>query len=195
MSGLTVKLCQASDTTCANPDATGTTDSTGQVVLADVPLNNTPYVGYADVTGSNIPETLVYLPPFGSDPALTLTIVNSAELGLSGAALYGNPDTTDHGVIIGNVSDCAGHAASGVVISVDPTDTASGSATTVFYVSSAVPQNSTSTVASGQYVVTNVPPGDAETLTATNSNGDVTGIYTVVIKAGAVTTVIGFPNH
>jgi len=192
---LNVKLCKASDTTCANPDATGVTSTDGTVQLANVPLNNTPYLGYADVTGSSIPETLVYLPAFGSDPAQTVSIINSLELSLSGGR-FGGPDTGSHGLITGSVADCARQAASGVVITVDPTDTDSASPTTVYYVSNAQPvQGATSTVASGQYVITNVPPGDAETVTATNSDGDVTGIYSVVIKAGAVTTIIGVPNQ
>ncbi|MBS2026507.1 MAG: carboxypeptidase regulatory-like domain-containing protein [Deltaproteobacteria bacterium] len=190
--GLQVKLCHVADTTCANPDDTGTTDSTGTVTLT-APLAGAAYVGYLDAVdpSGNTPELLVYPRPFVSDPNLAVEAVGFGDFNTL-AALIGTQDFATHGALDGRITDCSGARVVGATASLSPTD----ANTHLYYVYGVLPSTSQpDTDASGQYLAINVPPGTSVQATAFLADGGVTAVNTVMVKAGAVTAVDAAPNQ
>ena len=190
--GLQVKLCRFVDTSCANPDDTGTTDSTGTVILT-APLAGAAYVGYLDAIdpGGNTPELLVYPRPFVSDPNLAVEAVGFGDFNTL-APLIGTQDFSTHGALDGRITDCSGARVGGATATLSPTD----ASTHLYYVFGVLPSTTApSTDASGQYLAVNVPPSTAVQTTAFNADGGVTAVNTVMVKAGAVTAVDAAPNQ
>ncbi len=187
-----------SDTTCATPDDTQTTDSSGSVTLTAPLTNPAPYFGYFQITdpstpssGSLVPQ-LVFPGPFGDDgpPLVNVATVSNGTLGVLGPAGGITIDQTK-GDVIGAVYDCTGTGAAGVVISSNP------AGTNVVYVSGGFPDpTATATASSGQFIIGNIAPTDTALVNGTVPGSTPLNVASdpVLIRAGTISTVVMLPQ-
>ena len=194
--GLNVSLCFADDLTCSSPVDTGTTDSSGTVLL-HAPLDGGPFIGYVDAVDPNfgpdagVLEDLVYTQPFIN--ALSLVPVTfSQQDRIQYGPILGNPNLDTKGGLLAEIHDCQDVPVAGATMTTTSTDPS----TIILYVAGGLPSlNAHATDASGRLLIMNVPPSDSFGLTTYNDQGAISGQYTVVVKAGAITSVFARPNQ
>jgi hypothetical protein len=194
MADLTVRACARTDTTCATPQAMGTTDMMGFVTLT-VPLATHGYQGYFEFTGGAgsgavTPTRLFFNPPVTAAMANTnALLVPAATFNALGGALGGMLDDT-RGAITFGVAHCLG-AASGAAVAVSPAATGS----TAFYNVTGLPDpRAMATDMGGQGGLLNVPPGEY-TLTASRVSPTTRiGAVPVTVRGRFVTAVTVVPS-
>ncbi len=189
--GATVKVCAASDPACANPSATYTTDANGSATVT-APSSAAGIAGYLEVSAASSVTTLEFLASPTGNASLSApgAVVGGAVLSTTAWAALAKaaavtPDPT-RGYLAFIADDCAGYAASGVSVAVSTADASTKTA----YLKAGLPSTAvTSTDATGEGAVVNVPPGPA-TLTATDFGGAKFSSEPLVFRAGAITATI-----
>lgn len=204
--GQTVKACDDSDTTCATPQATGTTDASGTVALT-VTLGSTPFVGYFDVSGQNtnpdggaaadpVLPMLVYFPPVTGSASATLIGVRKSDADTIAFATSVTLDPT-RGQVIGNVADCGNVNASGAVTAASNAD--SSTVNMYFRFNASYGQEVPApglpdTDQTGNYIIANVPVGAPTVSAYVHQSCALIGQRTVQVRAGTITNVLVVPQ-
>ncbi len=192
--GLQVALCTngslISDCVVANPgnvvDASGTTDSTGKVVLNVTFPNADGYQGIVHAVDPN--NTMlddIIAVNFVSDLNLKLDTFTKADV-TAAAGTTGAIDLSNHALIYGKVLDCSYQPAPGATVTQASLDTT----TKVFYYAGgSVSASAMATDASGAYLIINAPFADFGVQWANSAMMPVGGI-TPQLAIGAVTTLL-----
>lgn len=177
----TVNVCAATETDCANPADTGTTDANGMVTLS-APQNEAYYFEL-DATGYPTHLTYVNGPPM-DNWSYSSTPLDDTGLGQL-TALLGTSADPNRGHIGLNAFDCGGVAAAGVSFTLD---TADGDTVIGYFAPNGFPNSSlTETSQDGRVGIANVPPG-AFVLTATvAATNEVIATRSGYVRAGAIT--------
>jgi hypothetical protein len=180
--GVTVKVCDVADPTCANSNDEGVTDMMGLIQLA----TPTSEAQYLEISGANIPMHLAiaFAPPDTDPFDITVKPVTTATLNVFAALLTTTIDSA-RGILGATVDDCDGTRASGVSFSVD---TADGMSVFGYLDAAGSPDSAlTETSVGGAVGVFNLPAGTA-TITATIvASGTTLPDRTVLIRADSVT--------
>ena len=121
---LTVRACNVPDPafTCASSPGQGTTNAPGEAVLA---LEKNFFDGYAQVSGPDYGTTLIYLPRLTKDFVGFFGIPSEATfdaLAAQGAMPTGEALKPERGNLVVSVIDCAGGAAAGVKLTIEPSE-------------------------------------------------------------------------
>lgn len=172
------RLCNATDTGCATPIATGTTDATG-LGTATVPLGATGFTGFVELTVEGYPDTIAFFNPpvigdFTAETAAVLPIFSDTAI-TTIETLSGVDIDDTRGQLFAIVEDCGGlnSTDSGASLAVDTADAMSQ----VFYIRDrAVPDtDATATFVGGFAGYFNLPSGDTGSETATNVSANFMG--------------------
>lgn len=183
--GLMVLACNALDSACASPLATGTTDSNGLASLA-VAGN---FSGTFRLNGAGAVPTILWL---GALPAGATTfrapvpILETQGLSALEAALDTSPGST-LGHVFFEVYDCFDQLAAGVAVA---PSASLGTEAVAWYAANNLPSaTATETAATGNGGILNASPG-AVSLTATLAGSSTTvGTANVVVEAQTITNV------
>jgi hypothetical protein len=115
--GLTLQACKDAGGTCTAPVGPSVTDASG---YGELHLAENSFEGFIDVTGPGYAHMLLYLPRLTSDFAAIVGVVNVDTF--QGLASAIPPPPPDSGSVLVTVFDCAGGAAGGVKLAIDPAD-------------------------------------------------------------------------
>jgi hypothetical protein len=188
--GLTVKVCEKSDTACAAPDNVGMTDTSGSSSLS-VPAGTDGFDGYLDVTGPSgdggtIVETLL----FANQPVLANVVSPTTDVSTAPAleqelAALGTLDPTRAQLTVVDGA-CRATPAFGASLTVSSAD----GATKVGYVgpSGIVPAATTFPVSQSALAYVLNVPGTTTTLTTTYG-GQTVNDLAVVLRPGVLVVV------
>jgi hypothetical protein len=187
LAGATIKVCALTDTACATPSATTTTDATG-VATVTAPSSPGGIKGYLEVSATGYVTTLDFLALPGGNGTLDITGATIGGVVLTTSiwttllkAVSITPDPT-RGYLTFVADDCAVSPAAGVKVSVSTEDAKSKSV----YLEGGLPSaTATATDPSGEGGIINIPPGPA-TLTGTDASGTKFSTQSVVFRAGAI---------
>lgn len=203
---LPLKLCGASDVTCAAPVGSTVTDDAGMATF-DMAANFSGYIS-AMVPPPEAPDllpTIFYSPyvPLSADAAPPQRgMVRTATFN-SIAAVRGQTISPNNGYVLAVTTDCRNLAASGIRVDIESGRTASGTT----YIKNGFPTTSdTGTIDFGIAIVLDVTTstkrvsdggpylGSTVEVTATRSEtGQVTTKRTILVKPGLLTTVVMSP--
>lgn len=199
-SDLAVRLCATTDPNCEAPRSTlsGETSDEGDGYVklsADGALTGTVeygFEGFFETTGGGYDKTLRYTsPPLSDDSVFDQILLKSSTID-EFAGLLGSEFKRDtHGLVFVLAHDCERAALSGVRFTVDNED----DSTVPFYVINTAPSTTADkTDALGRAGFLNVPPGITLFTAEWADTGEPIGSASVVVRAGAVTTVAVLPS-
>lgn len=189
--GFVVKACPKSDTTCAKPDATATTDAQGKLALT-LPLGPNGYDGFGEITGSGYLTTLLYLSrPIIPDPSTVsyFLVATEAAVGLfaQGAGVQVDPAK---GQVVVWTHGCDGKLTGGVSLELD-----GGATGTLAYLNdAAVSTSAKETDSKGIAYVFNAEPGALGVTARRLATGEVFGKTTVQLRAKTATALYFHPT-
>lgn len=187
LDGLSVKVCDKADPSCAAPLTMGMTDAMGAIKLT-VNTGANGFDGYLDVSGDAIlPSLIYYLPPIIADipPSdLDIPLVTKDSIGLITGLAGGITLDAARGQLLGIAYDCAKANAIGVQLAVSSADAMS---TQAYLEGSALSTMATQTDKSGGSVVFNVPAGPTDVTVKIAGAGTLTAKSTMNVRAGAFT--------
>lgn len=192
--GLQVALCATgtliSDCVVANPnndvDASGTTDSSGKVVLNVTFPNADGYQGIVHaVDPNNAMLDDIIAVNFVADLNLKLDTFTKADV-TAAASTTGAIDLSNHALIYGKVLDCSYQPAPGATVTQASLDTTTK---LVYYAGGSVSASAMATDASGAYLITNAPFADFG-VGWSNSAAMMVGGITPQLAIGAVSTIL-----
>lgn len=184
-----VRLCARDDVPCAAPQAAGTTDDQGHVLLtAQLPAGTHGWDGYVEVDAgpdSAYPVNLiVFARPASNDSNFENTIISREVVTAGVQILTGTDPDPTKGELAMTVFDCAHEPAAQATIDVAPLDAA-----TIGYGKGMIPKkDAVKTDAAALAVVANVTPGFVTVTSKRVATGEKMAIVTVPIRAGAITT-------
>lgn len=196
-SGLTVKACATGDLACATPLATGTTGDDGRAVLR-INVSEREFRGFLDVTDARadiddahryIHDLLILDKPVVKDESRGFAMVTQDALDGVGT-IIGMPIDASKGHIAVSARNCYALFASGVEVSLDPSNVSQ-----IFYYKDGLPSRSSETTdASGTAIAANVDPTPGLMVQMT-LDGERVGQSTIPVVAGAITTVLLYPDE
>jgi hypothetical protein len=164
--GATVSICSGADRSCANPFASGTTDSNGRLTLQPEAGAGGWQQGYLDISSPSIVHEVAFWTAPITTTLATLPTFSTATPGEIDAEAQSIPVVLDPtlGIVWVQASDCTLSAGIGVELAISPT-TAS---TKLFYLDqNFVSSTLDATAASGRAVFVNVPAQMQLVLTGT----------------------------
>lgn len=191
---LDVKACALDDAACAAPLATGTTDSSGKVMMT-VPSATQGIGVYFEVTGASVTPTLAYLDFTDNVTSFKTGTFISPVLSASTTTLLASlmQVTLDpaRGHVLFQVRDCTHNPFATGSVEVEQADAQS---TTAYMKGSMPSTTATGTDPGGQGAVLNVPAGNATVLGYLEQGGTPFSEFSVVVRAGYMTTMNVVPT-
>lgn len=185
--GATVKVCALSDTTCAQPTATGTTDSEGKATV-QVTHAAGGITGYFEISSPSLMTTLAY-PRAASATTYDVTVITWSSSYMSQFAGYASSTlTSGKGHVVFWTKDCVDARLAGIQVGVSAADAGSKQ---FYMMAGGYPSASaTATGPNALGSVVNVLPG------ATNVSGTIVATgqslipwNNVIVRADAMTMV------
>lgn len=200
-SDISVRLCASTDPTCANPrdslegeasDAgTGfVSPSSDGVISGSVEYG---FEGFLEVASGTYSSTYRYTsPPLREETTLFEQILLRPEaIAFFANELSGTYESEDHGLVFVLAQDCDRQPLAGVHFTLDEQD----DSTVPFYVVNTTPTNSvTKTDALGRGGFLNVPEGIVTFTAEMEDTGERIGSASILVRAGAATTVAVLPS-
>lgn len=192
--GLDVKVCNRTDSTCANPVGTTSTNSNG-IATMTVPLGTTGFDGYLEVTSQpnasvQIVPLLQYFKPIVKDGSFQGRTVQPSDLSLIFLFTGASNDTTK-GLVAGAAWDCGDDLALGIQAALDP---AQSTSTRIYFRNGFPSTSAADTDATGFFGFLNVQTGTATVKGSVTASGNALGNETVLVRPGTISSLVLYPR-
>ena len=190
--GVTVKLCEVTDTSCVNPSDTETSDTDGYVTMTVKQLLG-PFgpTGYFDVSGASVyPELVFWSFPLsvasqtGTVPTISVNAFNAFE------TLFNVPSDDTRGHVFAAAYDCRANPASNVRFKIDSQDP---EIKTLYVQGASFSAMATSTDRSGLAGFFDVPKGGL-TLTETPVGTNLSSSVSFFVRPMTLSAVYALPQ-
>ncbi len=186
--GAMVKACLRTDYLCTAPADSAVTDDQGRVTLdLTVAPDSEGWTGYFEIAADGYPINLIpTVRPYTNDPHIEFGVVGQTRLDGGAFLLTGSPPDPNRGHLAAIVFDCGTYETRGAALNIDP----SSGATLGYLNDDGFPDAAlTETNDDGLALAANVEPGPAVEVSATlAATGELIGVTTIPIRAGAITT-------